>query len=270
MKKLWFITLFMIPFFFACNTTEETTDEQDVVVVEEEEPSTSLTTIKVPSPVELYMFMQGAGMKFDKKLLNSIDKASKYSTKQKKALNFGIYASDLAYCTVFKQNKETFTYFSVTKKMAEELGLTEGFDEAIVKRIDKNISNSDSLYQITNDSYSSATSFLEQSGQGDLLPLLLTGAWIESVNIACRSIDKFSSENEIVLLIADQQFLLESILEIFEAIPEDERDNDMMDKLKDLQQSFDKMYDNVDVRITKNQFNEIADKVKFLRAEIVN
>jgi len=270
MKKTWLLLLFITPFFFACNSGEES-DEQgqtDTVIVEEETQMV-LSTIKVPSPVELYMFMYNAGLKYDKKFLNPADRNSKYVTNYKKSLNFGIYASDLAYCTVFKQNKETFTFFSATKKMAEELGLTDGFDEAIVKRIDANISNSDSLYQITNDSYATATSFIEQQGNGALLPLMLTGAWIESVHIAAKSIKKFSAEDEIVLLIADQQFLLESLLEMFEAIPEEDNHPELIEKLKDIQESFDKMYDNVDERITEKQYEEIVTKIKVLRAEIV-
>ncbi|PKP21466.1 MAG: hypothetical protein CVU05_06730 [Bacteroidetes bacterium HGW-Bacteroidetes-21] len=259
----------LISFFYSCNTTEENKEQQNNIIIEEDETVPSLTTIKVPSPVELYMFMYNAGLKFEKTLLNPADRSSKYVTTYKKSLNFGIYASDLAYCTVFKQNKETFSYFSTTKKLADDLGLTEGFDEAIVKRIDQNISNSDSLYKITNDSYSNATSFIEQQGQGALLPLMLTGAWIESVNIASKSIKTFSADDEIVLLIADQQFLLESILEMFESIPEEDNFPELVDKLKDIQQSFDKLYDNADVRITQKQYDEIVTKVKILRAEIV-
>ncbi len=270
MKKTWLFLLLLSPFFFACNSGEDADDQQqtDTVVVEED-VLPGISTIKVPSPVELYMFMYNAGLKFDKKNPNPPERSTKYVTNYKKSLNLGIFASDLAYCTVFKQNKETFSYFSTTKKIADELGLTEGFDESIVNRIDANLTNSDSLYKITNDSYSTATAFIEQQGQGALLPLMLTGAWIESVNIAAKSINKFSADDEIVLLVADQQFLLESILEMFEAIPAEDNYPELVEKLKDLQQSFDKMYDNADVRITQKQYDEIVTKVKVLRAEIV-
>jgi len=270
MKKTWLLLLFLSPFFFACNSDEEANNQQQIdTVVVEEDVQPALSTIKVPSPVELYMFMYNAGLKFDKKLLNPVERSSKYVTNYKKSLNLGIFASDLAYCTVYKQNKETFSYFSSTKKMAEEMGLTEGFDEKIVERIDKNLTNSDSLLQITKESYASATTFIEQQGNGALLPLMLTGAWIESVNIAAKSVPKFNQDDEIVLLIADQQFLLESLLEMFETIPAEDNYPELVEKLKDLQQSFDKMYDNADVRITKKQYDEIIEKVKVLRAEIV-
>jgi len=210
--------------------------------------------------------MFNADAKYSKENLNAVDNHSKYITKYKKAINLGIYASDLAYCTVFKQNKETFSYFSVTKKMADELGLTEGFDESIVKRIDQNMSNSDSLYQISNDSYSTAVSFLEQQGKEDMLPLMITGAWVESVNLAIKSVPKFDANNEIVVRIADQGLLLENILELFQYSKDNPDFKEIIDKLLDLQQSYDKLLDNTDVAITQKQYDEIVAKIKAIRA----
>lgn len=150
--------------------------------------------------------------------------------------------------------------------MADELGLTEGFDETIVNRIDQNMSNSDSLYQISNDSYATAIRFLEQQGKEDLLPLMVTGAWIESVNLAIKSVTKFDAENEIVVRIVDQGLLLESILELFQYVKDDPEFKDIVDKLLDLQQSYDKLLDNTDVIITQKQYEEIVSKVKAIRA----
>ena len=268
--KLLFISSITVVM-FSCNDTnppvdnilEDSTSTQEITELQK-------STIKIPSPIELFSFIYDANAKYNKANLNSTDNRSKYVTNQKKAINLGIYASDLGYCTVFKQNKETFNFFSVTKKMADELGLTEGFDEKIVSRIDQNMSNSDSLYQISNDSYSTAIRFLEQQGQGNLLPLMITGAWIESVNIAIKSVDKFNSENEIVIRIADQALLLENLLDMYKSLGEDKNETELYNKLIDLQQSFDKLYDNTDVIITKQQFEEISSKVNAIRTELIS
>ena len=259
------ITIFMLSCSESTPPVENVLEDSTSV----EETELVKNTIKIPSPIELFAFLYDANAKFSKDNLNSIDNRAKYIDNQKKAINLGVYASDLGYCTVFKQNKETFSYFSVTKKMADELGLTEGFDEKIVKRIDQNMNNSDSLYQISSDSYSTAVRFLEQQGQGNLLPLMITGAWIESLNIAIKSVDKYDPDNEIVIRIADQGLLLENLIEMYNSLSEADKDTDIFDKLLDLQESFDKLYDNTDEVITKSQFDEISVKVKAMRAEII-
>ncbi len=263
------LTFFSISFalglLVSCNQSGQQTD---ILLTDSLEQETELqkSAVKVPSPIELYIFMYNSNAKFSSNFLNPVDNHSKYTTRIKKALNLGIYASDLAYCTVFKQNKETFSYFSVTKKIADDLALTEGFDENIVKRIDANMNNSDSLYQITNDSYSIAVRFLEQQGKEDLLPLMITGAWIESVNLAIKSVEKFDPNNEIVIRIADQGLLLENILELFQYVKNNPEYKEIIDLLIDLQLSYDKLFDNTDVVITKKQYDEITNKVKAIRA----
>ena len=273
MKMEYFKLLFLssiIVVMFSCNDStppaeniiDDSTSTGEVAELQK-------NIIKIPSPIELFSFIYDANAKFKKENLNSSNNRTKYLSNQKKAINLGIYASDLSYCTVFKQNKETFSYFSITKKMADDLGLTKGFDERIVKRIDQNMNNSDSLYQISNDSYSTAVRFLEQQGQGNLLPLMITGAWIESVNIAIKSIDKFNPNNEIVIRISDQGLLLENLLEMYKSLGVNDKEPDIYNKLINLQQSFDKLYDNTDKAITKRQFEEISSKIKAIRAELI-
>ncbi len=222
---------------------------------------------KLPSPVELYMFLWESNAKFNKKSLNSIDKVDNYITTTKKALNLGIYSSDLAYCTVFGKNQETFTYFTSTKKIAEDLGLTEGFDEAIAKRLDNNINNSDSLFEITNDSYSDVTRYLESQGQGDLLPLIVAGGWIESVFINVNSVEDFNKDYEIASLLVDQGVLLETLVDYFNSIEDKSEDVSLiLNEFIDLQESFDKLLDNSeDNLITEEQFNEIGAKIDIIR-----
>ncbi len=265
-KKLsYLMAVVLVGFFTSCNDSVPPSNNllSDSV---NEESELQKTAVKVPSPIELYAFMYNADIKFSKEDLNPFENQSRYNTKIKRAINLGVYASDLAYCTVYQKNKETFNYFSVTKKIADDLGLTQGFDESIVKRIDKNMNNSDSLYQISNDSYSTAVQFLENQGKEDMLPLMITGAWIESVNLAVKSVKKFDPNSEIVVRIADQGLLLENILELFQYVKENPDYKNILDMLLDLQQSYDKLLDNGDKPITQKQFEEITNKIKAIRA----
>ncbi len=275
--SLKYITaLFVIATFSFSSCTSDSdgdANDTDTTAVDANTPETHLsgvnisTAFKLPSPVELYMFLWETNARFNKDALNPIDKAGKYLTTSSKAINLGIYSSDLAYCTVFGKNQETFTYFSSTKKLAEDLGLTEGFDEAIAGRLEANVNNSDSLFQITNDSYSDVTRYLESQGQGDLLPLIVAGGWIESVYINVNSVDDFNNDNEIAILLADQGILLETLVEYFNSI-EDKSDevNAILNDFMDLQESFDKLYDNLeDEIITEAQFDEIGGKIEKIR-----
>ncbi|HBF87334.1 MAG TPA: hypothetical protein DDX39_01740 [Bacteroidales bacterium] len=229
------------------------------------------TQYRLPSPVEFYMFLREAKAPFNAKELNNVDNISKYITLSSKAINFGVYASDLGYCTVFGQNQETFLYFKQAKQIADELGLTEGFDEQLAGRIDQNINNSDSLYQITSDGYWEAVSFLESNDKSNLLPYILFGSWVESVHLAIKSVKKFDANDPIVIRITEQQLLLENLIDYLNSLNDNSQLQDIISKLTDLQSSFDLLYENPeDVIITQEQYKEITEKVELLRSEIIS
>jgi len=272
MKKLLLLIASTAVMFWSCNSdadkkaTETATDSTKV-----ESNVDKNTLYRLPSPVEFYMFMRESKAKFAPKAMNKLENVSKYNTVTSKAMNFGVYASDLAYCTVYGQNQETFLYFSKAKQLADELGLTEGFDEKIANRIDKNINNSDSLQNITTDGYWEAVTYLESQDKSNLLPYILVGSWLESVHLAIASVQKFDANNPVVIRIAEQQLLLENLLDHLNSSADVDKLKDIISKLTDIQSSFDLLYDNTeDVMITKEQYQEITKKIETLRAEIIS
>ncbi|RLD63542.1 MAG: hypothetical protein DRJ01_03520 [Bacteroidetes bacterium] len=262
---LLLISLILIDSCVSDNTEKKKNKDSNIYEV----GNNKKTIFKLPSPVELFVFLHDNNAKFNKGILNTPDNSKKYFTNFSKLINFGIYASDLAYCTVFGQAQETFVYFKTTKSIGEDLGLNEGFNEIIIKRIENNQYQKDSLYQITMDAYWDACTYLEDLGENKKLSIILAGGWIESLHIAINSVDKFSPENKIVIRIAEQQLLLENLIGSFQTLKKDKHTQQMLAKLNELQTSFDKLYDNTDVIITENQFIEISNKIEKIRNQLV-
>jgi hypothetical protein len=92
-----------------------------------EPDSTEVTTLndgiiyKIPTPIELFQFMQESGVVFIKEKLNNAEKAGDYLTTYKKATNFGIYAADMAYCSVFGDYQETCSTLIPLKNLHRNL-----------------------------------------------------------------------------------------------------------------------------------------------------
>ncbi len=251
-----------IPVDTVAESTDATVD--DVEIMEN-------TTFKLPSPVELYLFLWEEDADFAKSFLNPTENVTKYFTTSSKALNFGIYASDLAYCTVFGQNQETFLYFTTVKQLADEMAQSEVLDAKVEQQIEENLNNKDSLYEITTSSYADATNFLENQKQGNLLPFILTGAWIESVHIAINTVEEFSENNEIIIRVAEQQFLLENLLDYISSIKDKNEDMKKLEEsLLNLQSIYDQLYDNTDVIITKKQYQDITTEIETLRNAFIS
>lgn len=225
---------------------------------------------RIPTPIDLFIIIKNSEMYFQSEILNDPSKRINYNTKVKRAVNFGIYTTDLAYCSVYGDFQQSLMYFSVAKSIAIELGLYEGYGEEMAFRINNNLNNIDSLIDISTDSYFQATNFLSSQGMPDIMALVMAGCWLESIYISVESVEKFSEDNILVERIADQHLLLENLIELFKASNNSGNLSEMLNTLMELQEEYDPLYFNSDdVLITKHQYVDIVNKIREVRNELV-
>ena len=271
-------------------TEEEIINAKDTTQVSAEvqkESSGYETFFQVPSPGEMLSFIKSVGKRDKSKIsiLNSTENINKYTDEKSKALNFGIYSTDLSYCSIFNLGSESIKYFKVVKQLGDQLGLSATIKPEILARIEKNIDNTDSLVVITDDLYYSSFETLEEGKQGNILALVVAGGWLESVYIAINMVDKFQKDNPVIQRIADQKYTLENLIEFLKKHEENSPDvRQVKADLEDLMKSFnllkeEKISDTslkqegvkkfigggINLVIDEKLFNEIKTKVLKLR-----
>ncbi len=271
MKKIiYFSFVLLLTGVFSCTTetTEKDNQNADSTKVENQKKQEVKQYFNLPSPIELYADLNNASVPFKLEALNKTDKLNEYVSTSEKALMLGVYASDIAYCAVYGMSDETVNSFMAAKKLADDLGLAEGFDDKITSRIDNNLDKPDSLNEISTDSYSMAINYLRSQNQEDILPLLIFGGWIESAYIASESYSasKFSEKNIIVNKIFEQGFLLENLVDYFNTLDNKTKDFETIDKqIADLQALYDQTQDNEEAMVTEAQFKAITSKIIEIR-----
>ncbi|MCX8143942.1 MAG: hypothetical protein N3F62_06745 [Bacteroidia bacterium] len=271
-------------------TEEEIVNAKDTTQVSAEvqkESSGYETFFQVPSPGEMLSFIKSVGKRDKSKIsiLNPTENINKYTDEKSKALNFGIYSTDLSYCSIFNLGSESIKYFKVVKQLGDQLGLSATIKPEILARIEKNIDNTDSLVVITDDLYYSSFETLEEGKQGKVLALVVAGGWLESVYIAINMVDKFQKDNPVIQRIADQKYTLENLIEFLKKHEENSPDvKQVKADLEDLMKSFnllkeEKISDTslkqegskkligggINLVIDEKVFNEIKTKVLKLR-----
>lgn len=290
-----FVALFVVlaVFFAACGSQDTTQTDQELVAVPNDSAtvqndpnadfktqhnSVFYTKYKLPLPVELYLALKDEDVPYNKNILSSLENVDQAVTSVSKAMNLGFYSSDLAYCTVFEQNKDATDYFELTKKLSEDLKINVGYTQETVDRFHRNISNSDSLYNIATENYWKTCDFLEETQHINVLPFIIVGSWVESMHLSIHAIEKApSNEQAIMDRVAAQreplanliQYLYTTLVDIkvFKINQDIQR---IVKELNDLQSSFDKFDQNPKgVTITKEQFEEIAEKISKIRYEYI-
>ena len=224
--------------FMSCQNTEVNNEESEVVDLEEQDVEESQSDVdlsvsyQVPTPNELFTLFSDVEVNFDANLLNSTTNTEKYNSNKIKALNFGVYSTDLAFAANFGEATASLKYFSVIKNIGDELNVNNAFDQLVFDRIEQNIqaNNSDSLFNLSNETYYNAYSYLKDNERGSTLSLIVVGGWVESLYILTNLVD-YEVDKELLSRIADQRLILENLYGFMAEYQSDSDVSEMMASL---------------------------------------
>ncbi len=233
----------------ACGGVQEPVAEEgpSLVIGGEEESVASL--YQMPTPNELFSLvreMAGAGQK---RLMNPVSNADRYASLKSRALNFGIYSTDLVFASYFKLNVEVVRYYLTTKKLAESLGVVTAFSDADFVRLEANLTRGDSLEIISNEAYAKAYSRLQDEQMGPTLAMVLAGGWVESMHLLLSQIEANGKAEVLMVRVGEQKVTLEHLIDMMAA---HESDADVAAVMKDMISIRD-IYDQVNVQRVAHQ-----------------
>jgi hypothetical protein len=218
---------------------------------------------QIPSPLEISMILKESGKKYNVTYLNSADNRAKYNTNYKKALNLGIYGTDLGYTNIYEQNQDGVKYMEAIKDMADGLNIGQFFDIETVGRLATNSKNLDSLLLITTQNFNSINHYLQTQSRANLSVLLLTGGWLEALHVTCEVAKANPGNKELQETIGEQKIILENIMLLLSFYKES--DQNMASLLNDMD-GLKKVFDKVNITYTyKESTFEIVDGVMVIK-----
>lgn len=208
----------------------------------------------LPSPLETAMLIKNAGADYDEALMNPTSNTSKYITSKSKALNLGIYSTDLSYASLFDQNQATLNYIDAAKQMADGLNILDAIDEETVNRLEEQINNRDAIIDIISETLMNSSSFLKENDMEGTASVVLVGGWVEGLYIATNLVDENNLRgNRLVERIVDQKLSLDIMVSLLESTPEDADAQAVLVDVLALKAIFDK------ITITQGEVTAVPD-----------
>ncbi len=195
---------------------------------------------QIPSPIETSVLIKKSGGTYTKEILNPSENAQGYSTNYKKALNLGVYGADLGYINIYEKNKESLYYLNSIKSMADGLNIGQFFDFETIKRIASNNKNADSLLNITTDNFNKINTFLYEQKRSDQSVLILTGGWLEGLNIMCQIAQK-NKNPKLYERIGEQKIVIDQLVLVLSNYESDNNIKLLNNDLRQLQEIFKKV-----------------------------
>ncbi len=202
----------------------------------------------IPSPLEVSMLIKSVEKEYRKEGLNSYKEAESYTTNYQKALNLGVYSTDLGYCNIYGQSKESLEYLNAIKSLADRLAVGQFFDYASIKRMAASNENIDSLLAITQNNFEKINEHLRQQKRESLSILILTGGWLEAVYLTSQ-VYNASKDSKLKEKLGEQQVVLKQILIVLDVFKNQPNFNELITDLTEL----DKVYANITISVTKGQ-----------------
>ena len=223
LKKAFFLLLIpaAVLLFTGCGgCSGNKTNEDDLSVVSDDfdgplqlgEDIMGSVIQNISSPVEMANMIKSSSVGFSQRILNNPDNVSKYETSFKKALNLGVFSSDLGYINIFDKNNIVVSYLMAAKTLADGIRVGQFFDYEALRNVATNSSNLETLMEMSISSFNKIENYLREQNRSEVSTLIITGAWIEGMYLSAKVYQE-AKKKEMADRIAEQKHVVE-ILEI--------------------------------------------------------
>jgi hypothetical protein len=141
----------------------------------------------IPSPIQTAILIKESEADYKPELLNDAKSYSDFETNAQKAMNLGVYGTDMAYSSLYQDGQKALSYFKALDNLAEDLGIGSAISPELMKRLGANADNPDSLVYLIGRFYEESNAYLKRNERTDIASLVILGGWIESSHLTAQS-----------------------------------------------------------------------------------
>ena len=232
-----------------------------------------------PSPIQIASILQKAEMKYVDGVTNSIENLDNYTTIFHQSINFGVYASDIAYCVTNNKYDDAGEYMKVIKDLSNKIGLETIFQSSnLIQRFEENIGDQDSIMDLLIYIQTNTDDYIQDNGLNDLNVIYFTGAWIEGMYLGTQTIVG-DSDKKISILLSEQMTIANSLIQGLEHVQDQNDDiSDLTDHIKEVVEEYNNLWSNkqagenveyLDIELKHEEVELISSMIVELRNEII-
>lgn len=283
-----FILLALSSYLMSCTSGSNSSNEKSKEELAEEKTIHDLEKLMedLPEPSLVPFTLKSIGAGFDKAHINSLENIPNYkSSRDKMALNMGIYASDISYLAAYGHEDDCIDYLKASHDMAEFLGDSAIYNEDDLNEFRGHIKdqNEDEISKILGKLFLETSVKMEEDHHLTMAGLALTGSFVEGLYQAVITLETYPNtpENQkllepLVKIVLGEEEALLDIIEVLNDLPFDDTIADMITELSildrlykgDLQEIEEKMQSDPDFVLTKDVMRDITLEVKRIRQRI--
>ena len=256
--------------FWACeNSKQEEFDDFDndttVMGIDSQKISAQNVFNTISSRSTILELTKLSGSEYNVQYLNNPDDVNKYYLESSQALNLGVYGADLNAASIYDQTQETMLFFKCVSILAKSIGVSNSLDENMGDRMTNNQESRDSTLSRISQAFKSADVSLRKNNRAGTSSLLVAGAWIEGIYIACQTAKETKSEPIVKEIFAQKESLI-NLIELIKSSNISSESSYIIDDLIDLKAIYDLKIDDI---YSLNSLKEVDLKITEMRTKII-
>lgn len=220
----------------------------------------------LPSSIEVAEMLNEIEAAYILGITNAPENSSNYTSDSKKALNLGVYMSDLSYASVYKRKQAAEDYLSTSEALIRQLHVDDSFQNGLAQNIKAQLDNRDSLVALMTTATQNVYSDLHKKGQKELAYLMGAGAWTETMYLTLIISENTPLNAQIINTIIFQHKSLIEIIKLLEEMHESAATRPILAALKGVKNTFDQEDPSA---LSKVQIAQLKAKINALRSQIV-
>ena len=198
-------------------------------------------------------------------IANPVENSKKYIKSTDRAINLGGYGADLSYATLYNMQQEVLNYLSALRSLANELNMSQIYDESWYEKIRKNFDNRDELVKILTEAFQSTYAYLVENNQETLALLVVGGAWVEGMYLTTHVTEAAYQVAGISKNLLEQKESFTTFLEITKPYENEEDIKNFLTILEPIR----KVYEGLTTSLTQQNIIDITKAIEGIRAQII-
>ncbi len=272
MKKI--IAALILPLFLAgivvmtSNTSCKNRKEQKKIEIEQADTivgQIEKNVYPLPTSADVIRMLTDLEVGYIFGISNPVENSKKYIKSVDRAINLGGYGADLSYATLYNMQQEVLNYLSALRSLANELNMSQIYDETWYEKIRQNYDNRDELVRILTEAFQKTYAYLIDNNQETLALLVVGGAWVEGMYLTTHVSEAAYQVAGISRNLLEQKESFETYLEITKPYSEDPDIKAFLDILQPIK----KVYEGLTTSLTQQNIIDITKAIEGIRAQII-
>jgi hypothetical protein len=274
-KKYFPISSVLLLYFVTMNTGCRFQGTKDELAIEADTTQIHSTTKEQLSAQNVFNAMPGKQqitelinthqIEYNVDYVNDPTRVNNYNLENKRAVNLGIYGTDLIIASTFDQTQETMSFLKAVNGLAANLGVSAAFNQKMMDRLEASKENRDSTLEIVAGAFKKADTWLKENNRPATSALIVCGTWLEALYVAARYTEPHNDKKLAAAVLAQQ----ESLKNLIELLNTSEQTTDIKEikiAFENLKKEFDKAASTEDIdkslvmKTISAQINELRSK----------